>query len=1198
MKNKLVALILAVSATFFTVSFGYAQGALGDLRGTVTDSAGAVVAGANIEVKNQETNETRTTTSNEKGEYVLSKLNVGSYTVTANAQGFAPTSIKDVRISVAFVTEQNVTIGAAGTQASVTVTSGDAATQLNQTDQQLSTIITNRKINDLPLLSRDPSSLVLLSPGTVQTDTTLGGFSINGSRERNNNFIVDGVDNNDTDVPGIPGGVATPNIDATEEFRVITGNFNAEYGRNTGGIVTTATKRGTNDFHGGAYIYYRSDKFAARNFFDTTGEADPLDRKQFGGSIGGPIWKNKWFFFFNYEGMRTKSGGAQYRLVPTALARTGIIQTPEFGTLDIRPGGANNGTGIALFGDPSFNLPFSPTSQALLNALFPLPNYPANGAVQAGSINGVLQGSVIPGAFELYTFGYTARDHSNSVAFRSDLKINDKHSLTFSANYNKGDFSFGAPTFDTFNDELRTPQLGGVYSLNLLSAFSSSMVNELRVGTNRIDSTFYGPGSGNVSNAINEAVRRVFNTQGVAYPNFGSANASNLNLTTSFTSINNFSTQGRKTGTTTIGDSFTWVRGNHTFKFGGEGRFVYSNGDSNFFRQEALDFGLAANFAFPIVINEAQDDFISPFGSGGIINDYLSFLSGIVATQTQIQYFNGSGQRIDNDFRRYRTNEYGLFAQDTWKIRPDLTLNFGLRWDYATVPYEKNGLLANLIDQDPSGPTPAGGFVFKTVGKNSSNPDITLYDKDWNNFGPRVGFAYSPGFDSGGLGKLFGGPGKSSFRGGYGVFYDRVFTNLFSNSSTNPPFSGTSVIIPLNEPGDFTIDGLTRIPTLTATNTVVEGAEATAVLFPTSKNNILQQKFVIPSSATWNFGYQRQFGSDLLIEIDYVGTRGYHLIRDVNAQLTSVARTNALLGRNVAVSPSLRTNYLNGSLNTAFGQSSAFLIISTGNSEYNAMQTRITKTLNSDRWGHGQLQAFYTWSHSIDDAPDSLVTGTSDRSLPRDSSGFTGGLRAERGDSSFDARHRFVFNAIYDIPLRFNNKWMNRLLGNWTISGIYQAQTGYPFSIFANGVDTQGTGQSARATFNTRSDRLTPTLTADNARIYTGPDRSLFLGEPCANGGPSDPNSTAGCTPLGVPYQGNVGRSTFRGPKFSKVDFSIIKRFPISESMRFTIRADFFNLFNTVNLNTPISDVLDPNFGVSTAAGSARIIQFAGRFDF
>jgi hypothetical protein len=254
MRFKLVAVILAFTAIVFTGSPAHAQGALGDLRGTVTDSAGAVVAGAAIEVKNQQTNETRTTTSNDKGEYFVSKLNVGSYTITASAQGFAATSVKDIRVSVAFVTEQNVTIGAAGTEASVTVTSGDAATQLNATDQQLSTIVTNRKINELPLLSRDPSSLVLLAPGTVQTDTTLGGFSVIGSRVRNNNFMVDGVDNNDTDVPGIPGGVATPNIDATEEFRVITGNFNAEYGRNTGGIVTTATKRGTNDYHGGAYI--------------------------------------------------------------------------------------------------------------------------------------------------------------------------------------------------------------------------------------------------------------------------------------------------------------------------------------------------------------------------------------------------------------------------------------------------------------------------------------------------------------------------------------------------------------------------------------------------------------------------------------------------------------------------------------------------------------------------------------------------------------------------------------------------------------------------------------------------------------------------------------------------------------------------------------------------------------------------------
>jgi hypothetical protein len=251
-------------------------------------------------------------------------------------------------VSVASVADQNVMMSVAGSEAQVTVTSGDAATQINTSDQQLSTLINSRKIQDLPLLSRDPSSLVLLAPGTVQTDTGLGGFSVNGSRERNNNFIVDGVDNNDTDVPGIPGGVATPNIDATEEFRIISLNPTAEFGRNTGGTITTATKRGTNDFHGNLYEYWRSDQFAARNFFDTTGHSDPLKRHQFGGSIGGRAIKDKLFFFFNYEGNRSRSGGPQYRVVPTAAARTGIFTTAEFGTLDIRPQGVNNISGFIL----------------------------------------------------------------------------------------------------------------------------------------------------------------------------------------------------------------------------------------------------------------------------------------------------------------------------------------------------------------------------------------------------------------------------------------------------------------------------------------------------------------------------------------------------------------------------------------------------------------------------------------------------------------------------------------------------------------------------------------------------------------------------------------------------------------------------------------------------------------------------------
>lgn len=1164
-----------------------AQGSFGSIRGAVVDTAGAAVAGATVEIKNQATNEARTVTTNSDGEYSVGNLNVGLYTVSVTAQGFAISSVKDVRISVAFVTEQNLTASPAGATAQVNITSGDTSTQVNTTDQQLSTIITNQKIMDLPLLSRDPSSLVLLSPGTVQTDTGLGGFSINGSRERNNNFLVDGVDNNDTDVPGIPGGVATPNIDATEEFRVITANGSAEYGRNTGGIITTATKRGTNDYHGNVYYYYRSDQFAARNFFDTTGSADPLKRKQYGGSLGGPVFKDKLFFFFNYEGNRSDSGSQQLRLVPTAAARTGVFTTAQFGTLDIRPTGAQNGTGPQLTGGA--NLPWSPTTVALLNAIFPLPNYPANGAVPAP----------LPGAFEYYQFGYIAKDKVDSIAARVDYSINSSNTLTFSANYGKGDYALFPPTFDKFNDENRTPQKGGVYSLTLLSNFTPNLANEFRLGTNRVDAAFNGSGDGTSSNALNDAVKGILNANGVAYPTFGSTNARNLNLLLPFTSISNFDTQSRITGTTTIGDSMTWVTGKHIMKFGGELRMVYSNGQSNFSRQEALDFRLAANFAFPLVLNSAGTAFLPTTGNGGLVNDYLSFLTGVIATQSQTQFFDKAGKRQPNDLRRYRTNEWGGYFQDSWRVRSDFTLNFGLRYEFNSVPYEKNGLMSNLVDQDASGRTPTGGFTFKTVGKNSDNPDIPLYDPDKNNFAPRFGFNYSPSMSEGFLSKVFGGPGKSSIRGGFGVFYDRVFTNLFSNTSSNLPFSTSLFEIPLNNPGDFTINGVPRLSTSVATNRQLEGDEGSAVIFPTSKNNILQTKFEMPSSNAWNFGFERDLGNDFLLEADYVATKGVHLIRDVNAQLTSITRTTAITGTPHTVNASLRTNYLNGSLNTAFGQSSAFLILSNGNSRYDSMQLRITKTLTNRKFGLGQLQAFYTWSHSIDDAADALVVGTSDRSLPRDSSGFVGGLRAERGDSTFDARHRFVANFIYQIPFMTGTRLRDKILGNWVISGIYQTQTGYPFSVFANGVDTQGTGLSARATYNTRADRLSSTQTAANTRIYTGPDRSLFNGAPCTGNvpHPADP-AQQGCTVFGAPAQGTAGRSQFRGPNFSKTDFSLIKRFPINERMKFSIRADFFNLFNRVNLSVPVADVTSTNFGLSLSAGAPRIIQFAGRFDF
>ena len=249
--------LLCLTIIICATGYCFAQ-ATGNIRGTVVDPNGGLVAGATVEAVNAQTGEKRTTTTSDAGTYIITNLPVGIYTVNATATGFGPGTAKDVQVSVSFTTEANIALPVGGASATVTISSGaDVATQLNTNDQQLSTLIDNKKIMDLPLLSRDPNGLLLLAPGVTQTQTSLGGFSVNGQRERNNNFLVDGIDNNDADVPGIAGGIATPNIDATQEFRVLTSNFNAEFGRNTGAIVSVATKSGTNEFHGGAYMYYR-----------------------------------------------------------------------------------------------------------------------------------------------------------------------------------------------------------------------------------------------------------------------------------------------------------------------------------------------------------------------------------------------------------------------------------------------------------------------------------------------------------------------------------------------------------------------------------------------------------------------------------------------------------------------------------------------------------------------------------------------------------------------------------------------------------------------------------------------------------------------------------------------------------------------------------------------------------------------------
>lgn len=1183
-------LAAALCLVLFATSLTFAQTSKGNVQGTVQDPNGAAVVGATVEATNDANGEKRTATTSDEGRYTIANLDAGTYTLSISGTGFAPTTVKNVQVSVSFTLTQDVQLALAGASETVTVASGDSQTTVNTTDQQLSTLISGQKINELPLLSRDPNSLLLLAPGTTASTSRLGGVTVNGQRERNNNFLVDGIDNNDTDVPGIPGGVSTPNIDATQEFRVITNNFNAEYGRNTGAIINVATKSGSNEFHGAGYIYYRSDKFGARNFFDTSGERDPLQRRQYGASIGGPIKKDRTFFFFNIERDIFDQGIQVLQTVPSAAARTGIFDlrnvidsdTGEpIGIIDARPGSPNNAFGFTI----------NPQLTQLLNTLYPLGNSHSE--------------DPLPGVFEAFRFTTQTNDRSKQISTRIDHQLGSKHSLTGSFAYSDGTFENCCESFPGANDSILTPQKTYRLSTNLVSTFSPNKINEFRFGGNRLELTFAGEGDNGVSAARGEAILAALGRAGSPREGnpAGGTNGGLINIPIAGISGPGsfaaggafFDTQFRFTGTTQVGDSFTWINGNHTYKFGGEFRWVYSNGASNFFRQETLDFNTPTNFGFPLFLSNdpanSDDDpdndvFVGLGGQGGTVQDFASFLYGFVGFQTQSQFFNRTGGRTDADYRGYRQREVEVFWQDTWKVKPNLTLNYGLRYSRNGVPFEVNGQMSNLVAQDPSRATPAGGFRFELVGKNSGGSQ-NLYLNDNNNFAPRVGFAYSPDFKDGFLANLTGGPGNTSIRGGYGVFYDRVFGNLFSNSSANPPFQRDVFNIIFD-----TIDVVDRPETQDPSPLAFDGDFLAPVLFPLPGNNPFQSKFAMPYTQSWNLGFQRQFKGDVLFEADYVGSKGTNLLRAVDGNLTSVTRVNAITGSHNTIDPfSTFTNFQNGSLNTAFFQ--AALNVSLGHSTYHAGQFRFTKTLNGNRFGRGQIQAAYTLSHSIDNAPDPIDAQKGERSFPRDSSGFVGGLGAERGNSGFDVRHRFVGNMVYELPFKFESKVAQAVLGNWTMSGIWQYQSGSPYSIFGF-TDSAGTGIGQRADYAPAGTGLAlPPTENQDPRTQTGPRRELF-----ASACPTGDTNCDGTSTIG--RQGVYARNQFYGPRFNNIDFSLIKRFPFGGEgrYRFTIRADFFNLLNKVNFDKPISLLADENFGHSVESFASRRIQFVGRFDF
>jgi len=945
---KLISKTLALSLLILFASSAFAQTHRGTVRGTITDPNGAVVAGATVKTLNKDTNESRSTVTNDEGIYTISSLAPGTYEVTIEAAGFKSLSITQVILQV----NQELRLDRSLEVGEITGSSDNlyaVEPLLKQDSPSLGTVIENRQVENLPLDGRNFYELSLLVPGAVPPAQGSAGsvrgdfaFSVNGAREDSNNFLLDGVYNVD---PKLNTFAVRPPVDAIREFEIATSTYDAAFGRNPGAQVNVVLKSGSNDFHGSVYEFHRNAALDARNFFAPSNEPAPkYIRNQFGVSFGGPVRRDRSFFFVDYEGGRSREGLTRVTNVPTAAERAGDFSQSLLG----RP--RNPLTGQPFDGGVIPGPFIHPVGRSIA-ALYPLPNRAA--------------------AFANFVSSPTQRDDNDHFDARLDHLLNEKTSLAF--RYSLGDRRFfepfAGPTLSAVpgygNEVPRRSQNGMV---GLTHVFSPSLVNDARFAYVRVASAVNQQGQGN---SINRAV---------GLPEF-SSNPRDFGL--SFITITGFSPLGHEgnnpqktvTNTFQIIDNASYVRGRQLIKFGFDIRYVQQNGFRDVQSRGLLNF--------------------SPFAYTGVaLADLLMGLPLVTG-----------GARVDNA-QHLRAHSYHFFANDSIRLRPNLTISAGLRYEYNSAPVDVTDR-ANLYDpatkslvQVGTGGIPRGG-----------------YDSDKNNFAPRVGLAWTIGHQ-----------GNTVLRAGYGVYYD-----------TSPLAPGEAIYF--NRPY-FDFNLFFPLPGLPLT---LSDPFPASFPFPLPDSaQAIQRDLRTPYMQHWNLNVQQQLGRNRVLEVGYVGSKGTKLLsaRDLNQPLPS------------ALPPGLpfvpRPVQQFDEINT---------IESRASSNYHSLQARLQQRLSA---GLAML-ASYTWSKSIDDASN-FFPSAGDPNYPQNSYD----LRAERGRSNFDIAHRLSVSYVYDLPIGKGRQYLadsgawSTVLTGWQTSGIVTLQTGRPFTVaLLREFDNSGTGISA-----------------------------------------------------------------------------------------------------------------------------------------
>ena len=1094
-KNIVVCLFTLLAFAFIFSPRIHAQVAGATLSGTVTDPSGSAVPGAQVAIKNVGTGITVNVNASADGFYSAPNLQPGSYEITTTATGFATMVRSGVVLTVGAQQALNTSLQVGQVSQRVEVT-GEAPT-IELTSTAISGVVNSTTEVELPLNGRDWTLLATLEPSvnTIGTQQPVGanatrgnrGFgnqiTVSGTRPQNNNYRIDGVSVVDY-AGGGPGSVAgyAIGVDAVGEFSVITSNYSAEYGRTSGGIINAITRSGTNQLHGDVYGFLRAAALDARSYFDP-GPPPPFHRDQFGGSLGGPIRKEKTFFFADYEAFRQGQGNTFVDKVPTAAVRGGLLTFPS--GIFPQPVGGNAltpKTTCTPVSPTQCQVAVDPTSAQYLN-FWAVPSPTAvlanpNVALVPVAVNNVV--------------------HDNFVTARIDHHFSEKDTLSGTYLYDNALNNQPDPLVTTLFGNTSTRQ---TVSLQETHVFTPALTNAVRFGFNRVTA---------LSNASISAINPLSSQTGLGAFGREASNVTVSQLTSFDGGLNGLSAPFHYWNSFQGYDDGFLVKGNHSIKFGVAFERVQHN--SHFLNRV---------------------DGVFNFGSlyGFLTNQPVTF----------------TGSPSGTTFEHLRQSIFGTYVQDDWKIRPNLTINLGLRYEMSTVPSEVDNKLVNLVTL--TSPTPRlGSPLF-------SNPTL-------RNFEPRVGLAWDPF-----------GTGKTSVRAAFGIFDVLPLTDeFFVMQEQSAPYA-----------------------LLVTSGNLAQGS------FPSGLNGFsadpskLQTAWIQPNPPRnymmiYDLTIQQQLTGSMSASVGYVGNHGVHMYNredDINTVLPTQTSIGLLFP--IGTGPGNRINPNAGDIRAGYWGGTAL---------YNALQASFTKNFS-----HGvQAKAAYTWGKGIDTGSATAIGDPFTNSIASPFNFWSG----RKGLSDYNIAHTFVLNYIWDLPTKKNWEGVTaKVLGGWELGGIFTAQSGQPFTPLIGG-DPLGLNSADPWAFPNVTPGCATTNPGNvanylNLNCFTLPTAPSSFAAQC-----NTFSSAATAPPAGQVYcanlLGNEGRNSIIGPGFYNLDFSVFKNNnikAISEHFNVQIRAEFFNVLNHSAFLAPVnnSTIFDQNGSsspdsIDQLAVPAREIQF------